>query len=101
MADGSIKCPECQSKNPLEAVYCMECGCKLSKVDENIYKKVKTLAVIGIFIFLPLAIIAGLYLYTRPECAVKRKGMDYILISIVVWVFYLAIIIYASFVFHQ
>ena len=101
MADGSIKCPECQSKNPLEAVYCMECGCKLSKVDENIYKKVKILAVIGIFIFLPLAIIAGLYLYTRPECAVKRKGMDYILISIVVLVFYLAIIIYASFVFHQ
>ena len=101
MADGSIKCPECQSENPLDAVYCMECGCKIEKVNENIYKKVKILAVIGIFIFLPLAIIAGLYLYTRPECSVKRKGMDYILISIAVWVFYLAIIIYASFAIHQ
>ncbi|MGO8785832.1 MAG: hypothetical protein ACLQVL_00425, partial [Terriglobia bacterium] len=27
---------------------------------------------------------------TRPECRVKRKGMDYILISIAVWIFYLA-----------
>ncbi|MGP8024939.1 MAG: zinc-ribbon domain-containing protein, partial [Methanobacterium sp.] len=51
MADGSIKCPECQSENPLNAVYCMECGCKIEKVTENIYKKVKILAIIGIFIF--------------------------------------------------
>jgi ABC-type dipeptide/oligopeptide/nickel transport system permease component len=101
MADGSIICPECQSKNPLNAVYCMECGCKIGKVNENIYKKVKILAIIGIFIFLPLAIIAGLYLYTRSECSVKRKGMDFILISIAVWIFYLAIIIFASFAIHQ
>ncbi len=101
MANESIKCPECQSENPLDAVYCMECGCKIRKADENIYKTVKALAVIGIFLFLPLAIIAGYYLYTRPECTVKRKGMDYILISIVVWVLYVAVFTYASFVVHQ
>ena len=98
---GTIKCPECQSKSPLGAVYCMECGCKIGNVNENKYKTIQIIAILGIFFFLPLAIISGLYLYKRPECAVKRRGMDFILVSIVVWVFYLVVLLYASFVFHQ
>ena len=97
----TVKCPECQSENSLNAIYCMECGCKIGNVDENRYERIQTIAIIGIFLFLPLALVLGLYLYTRPECAVKRKGMDFILISIVVWVFYLVVVGYASFVIHQ
>lgn len=101
MADSTIKCPECQSENPIAAVYCMECGCKIKVEEDDKYKKVQYLAVTGIFLFLPLAIIAGLYLYTRPQCTFKRKGMDIILISIVVWVFYVVIAWYASLALHQ
>lgn len=96
-----IKCPECQSENPLDAIYCMECGCKIANVDENKYKKIQALAILGIFLFLPLAIICGVYLYRRPECAIKRKGMDFILISIVVWIFYVVVAVYLSFLVHQ
>jgi hypothetical protein len=94
------KCPQCQSENPLNAVYCIECGCKIDKTAAE-YKKVQYLGILGIALFLPLALISGLYLYTRPECATKRRGIDIILVSIALWVFYAVVLLYSSFYIHS
>ncbi len=100
--DPGISCPECKSENPVNAVYCMECGCKIKNDgNEGKYKKVQYLAIIGVVFFLPLAIVTGLYLYTRPECNIKRRGMDIILISLVLWILYVVIAIYTSYMLHQ
>ncbi len=90
------KCPQCQSENPLNAVYCIECGCKIDKIAAE-YKKVQYLGIVGIVLFLPLALISGLYLYTRPGCGTKRRGMDIIVVSIAVWIFYGVVLLYSSF----
>jgi hypothetical protein len=92
----TAKCPQCQSETPLNAVYCMECGCKIDETSAK-YKNVQYLGIVGIVLFLPLALISGLYLYTRPGCGPKRRGMDIILVSLVVWVFYAVVLIYSSF----
>ncbi|HEY0196641.1 MAG TPA: hypothetical protein VGC02_03610 [Methanobacterium sp.] len=77
-----VKC-SCGVVNPNDAKYCQECGGSLIK--ENNYDLATALGIIGTIFFIPLALICGVYLYTRPEVTAKITGKRIILVSILLW----------------
>jgi len=65
--------------------YCPECGHKSYEV-LNKYKTISVLGLVGIFIFFPITLVIGAYLYTRPEPFAKRRGKYMVLLPIIILV---------------
>jgi hypothetical protein len=92
-------CTECGVKNDDQARYCHQCaypfegapypdsyvagGSKTKKKDE--YKVVKILGAVGIILFMPLTLGAGIYLITRDDKSARNAGMAMTAISII-WI---------------
>jgi hypothetical protein len=87
-----MECPECGTENIENAQYCQECGDKLGEYPKK-YGNVSLLGFAGIFLFIPIALICGAYLYTRPEKFAKARGKFIILLSIVLWAIFTTIVL--------
>lgn len=83
-----MKCPKCEAENPEYAHHCQKCGCLIKES----YPRANTLSIAGIvigfimpFVFL-LALLPEIYLYTRPEQSVKKRGKKFIEVTLVLFV---------------
>jgi ABC-type phosphate transport system permease subunit len=82
-----MKCIKCETENPDTAKYCQHCGTALkSETTGNKYVISYLMAFIGIIIFLPLAVLSGIYLWTRPEPNAKKDGKNIIRIVLVLFI---------------
>jgi len=87
-----MKCTNCGTENPENSKYCQHCGTALeSESTGNKYVISYLMVFIGIIIFLPLAVISGIYLWTRPEPKTKRNGKIIIILSLVLFVLFFTI----------
>jgi uncharacterized membrane protein YvbJ len=102
-------CTECGVKNDDSARYCNQCAhpfgeapypasyvavnSKKKKKDE--YKVVKILGVVGIILFMPLAVGAGIYLITRDDKSARNAGIALTSIGII-WI--VAVVLFFKFV---
>jgi len=82
-----VKCKNCGIDNVENAEYCQECGNKIKEFPTK-YENVSFLGFAGIILFLPLAIISGIYLYTRPEKFAKDRGKFIVGLGILLWIIY-------------
>lgn len=87
-----MKCPNCETENPENSRYCQQCGTALeTEAAENSHSLAYFVGVVGLLVFLPLAVISGIYLWTRPEPNVKRNGRNIIVIALVLFIVFLII----------
>ena len=81
-------CEKCGAENQDEALYCQKCGNGFEvEGAEDKYTLVYILCLIGMFLFLPLAVICGFYLWARPEPNVKRHGRNILLLCLAAFLF--------------
>lgn len=84
-------CPHCGTENPENFKYCNECGTALIEDDdaESKHTVAYILATTGVLAFLPLGIISGIYLWTRPEPIVKKHGRNIVILCLIILVVFL------------
>lgn len=107
-------CKECGAEIE-DGKFCKECGAKIEILNEKIntpitevqkneenqledptkYENISSLGFAGTLIFLPLAIIIGIYFLTRPEKDAKTRGKAILGLGFFLWTLY-AIVYFKS-----
>ena len=65
----------------------VKCENKLNEYPTK-YANISLLGFVGILLFLPLALICGIYLWTRPEKFAKERGKFIVGLGILLWIIY-------------